>query len=183
MEQALRTTDFDTLVRRVLASHRLKTAAFVNFVTRIGGVVANAKEETTEALVYYLESVGIAFQIMDDVSDLRGIMVKPSRLLKHRGDDIRAGKVSFPVAKAATMLPYAEFEALWKLIKSKPQDDEVVLMIIQKLENSGAIEASVDYACGLVEKAWVKVEMHLVDSMAKCMIHALVWRLVHWFHM
>ena len=75
-----------------------------------------------EAIGRYYESIGIAFQIMDDVLNLRGIYSgkadagKAGTELKTRGEDITAGKVTIPVVKAMSRLPLGEMRALWEVI-------------------------------------------------------------------
>ena len=50
-------------------------------------------------LEYYVQSIGIAFQIIDDVLNLRGF----EKNTKQRGEDIMVGKITFPIAKAMNM--------------------------------------------------------------------------------
>jgi len=49
--------------------HRGKTGALIRAGCRIGGIVAGATEKDLQALSQYGESVGLAFQLADDVLD------------------------------------------------------------------------------------------------------------------
>jgi geranylgeranyl pyrophosphate synthase len=86
-------------------------------------------EAQIEGLGTYLESIGVAFQIIDDVLNLRGFKGNT----KHRGEDIVAGKITYPVAKAMTRLDAAERARIWGIIKSKPQDQKVVEAVCDDL--------------------------------------------------
>ncbi len=52
--------------------HRHKTGALLRASVRIGGILAGASDEKIDALTRYGESVGIAFQIADDLHDVLG---------------------------------------------------------------------------------------------------------------
>ena len=52
--------------------HRHKTGALLRASVRIGGILAGASDEKIDALTRYGESVGIAFQIADDLLDVLG---------------------------------------------------------------------------------------------------------------
>ena len=49
--------------------HNLKTGALIVAASKIGCIVANASKVQIEAAAEYAESIGLAFQIMDDVLD------------------------------------------------------------------------------------------------------------------
>ncbi len=52
--------------------HRHKTGALLRASVRIGGILAGASAERIDALTRYGESIGIAFQIADDLLDVLG---------------------------------------------------------------------------------------------------------------
>lgn len=73
--------------------HRRKTGAMINVSLRLGGLVAEASSEQLEALGSYGNKLGLAFQIVDDVLDLRGDEVVMGKRL---GKDSARGKLTFP---------------------------------------------------------------------------------------
>jgi geranylgeranyl diphosphate synthase type II len=73
--------------------HRLKTGALIAASVRLGGLAAGASESTMRALSEYGESVGLAFQIADDVLDVTGTT---SQLGKTAGKDAAHGKSTYP---------------------------------------------------------------------------------------
>ena len=81
----------------------------------MGALVGGGSNEQIEAVGRYFESVGLAFQIMDDVLNLRGLYsnkadkLKKGTILKRLGEDIvDAGKVTMPVAKAMARMEKAQ---------------------------------------------------------------------------
>ena len=73
--------------------HRLKTGALINASVRIGGLAAGANESCLAALEQYGASVGLAFQIADDVLD---ITATTDQLGKTAGRDVELQKSTYP---------------------------------------------------------------------------------------
>ena len=64
------------------------------------GLIANASEEACEKLFQFGMQIGIAFQLVDDLLDIRG----DERMGKPRGSDIYEGKMTLPIIHALTIL-------------------------------------------------------------------------------
>jgi octaprenyl-diphosphate synthase len=77
-----------------LAVIQSKTAELFAAAARIGGVLAARPEMEEEALDRFGRSLGIAFQLVDDMLDFSA---QSSELGKNVGDDFRDGKVTLPV--------------------------------------------------------------------------------------
>jgi geranylgeranyl pyrophosphate synthase len=73
--------------------HRAKTGALIAASVRLGGIAAGASTERVAALGRYGESIGLAFQIMDDVLDVTS---STDRLGKVAGRDAELGKSTYP---------------------------------------------------------------------------------------
>jgi len=73
--------------------HSAKTGALILASVRMGAVAAGASFEETVAFERYGRSIGLAFQIMDDVLDVTST---PSALGKETGRDAVLGKSTFP---------------------------------------------------------------------------------------
>jgi geranylgeranyl diphosphate synthase type II len=73
--------------------HRLKTGALLRAPVRMGAVIAAAPESWVEALDRYGKSVGLAFQIVDDLLDVQG---DETKLGKRVGKDSEMGKWTYP---------------------------------------------------------------------------------------
>ena len=73
--------------------HRLKTGALIRASVTSGGILAGASPGESEALRSFGESLGLAFQIVDDLLDVQG---DTQVLGKTAGKDARADKATFP---------------------------------------------------------------------------------------
>lgn len=102
----------------------------------------------------------IISQIVDDVLNLRGF----EGGLKTTGEDITAGKVTYPIAKAFSRLEKADRVKLWQIVSSKPEDLETVLKAIALIDQVGAIESSFNDAKELIEEAYQKLDPMFIDS-------------------
>jgi geranylgeranyl pyrophosphate synthase/predicted secreted hydrolase len=161
----------EELEARVLALHRLKTAVPAGMLARMGAILGGGSERQIEELGTFFEAVGLAFQIVDDVLDLRGFEAE----LKVRGEDVRRGKLTLPMAKAFGLLPRRRREWLWDTLKSRPSDDVLVRRVIDELERIGAIDACAALARELVENAWARLDPVLEESQFKVMFRAFGW--------
>lgn len=168
---ALESGDSAVLEQRVLAVHRLKTAAPAASLARMGAIVGGGTQAQQDALGRYFDAVGLAFQIVDDVLNLRGFKGE----LKQTGEDLSQGKVTLPVAKALGRLPEAERRALWAAIAAKPTQPEVLGGLIAQIEACGALDACAQQAKDLVEGAWRQLDPLVEASMPKIMLRAFGW--------
>jgi geranylgeranyl diphosphate synthase type I len=89
--------DLNTREETYLELIRLKTASFCRAVARIGACLAEASDAVVHALAEYGASLGMTFQIMDDVLSYDGY---PLLLGKPLSSDIRNRHVTLPVIYA-----------------------------------------------------------------------------------
>ena len=73
--------------------HRRKTGALIKVSLRMGGFIGRASMVQLAALERYGDCLGLAFQIVDDLLDLRG---DESKMGKKTGKDSDAGKLTYP---------------------------------------------------------------------------------------
>lgn len=180
MDDVIERGDAALAESRILAIHRLKTAVPAASLARMGALVGGGSDEQIDAIGRYYESIGIAFQIMDDVLNLRGLYSgkadrKEGAELKNLGEDITAGKVTIPVVKAIARLPKEQMKAMWATIKTKPTERAVVDAIIAQLEECGAIDECVEHSERLVEDAYKRLDPVIPDSFSKLMLRAFGW--------
>jgi octaprenyl-diphosphate synthase len=76
---------------------RSKTAKLFEASARLGAVLAKAPPAIERACADYGQSLGTAFQVIDDVLDYAGA---PEEMGKNLGDDLREGKVTLPLIAA-----------------------------------------------------------------------------------
>lgn len=171
MPNVVATGASSALESRILACHRLKTAAPAGCLARMGAVAGGGSDEQIAAVGEFFEAVGLAFQIMDDVLNLRGFKGN----LKQRGEDIANGVVTLPVATAMSRLPQDKREWLWATLQSQPKDEGTIAAAVELINSCGAIQACADRARDLVEAEWRKTEELLEPSLTRVMLRAFGW--------
>src|SRR5436190_2041500 len=75
----------------------LKTGKLFEAACRLGAVLGDPGEESADALGRFVDRIGLAFQVFDDVLDLSG---PPDQTGKSRGTDLLDGTVTLPVIYA-----------------------------------------------------------------------------------
>jgi geranylgeranyl pyrophosphate synthase/predicted secreted hydrolase len=161
----------ELLEQRVLSVHRLKSAVPACSLARLGAILGGGNKAQITALSNFFEALGLAFQIMDDVLNLRGFQNN----LKSLGEDITCGKVTIPVAKAMSRLNAADRQTLWQTLASKPTDRETIAQVIDMLESCSAIAACEQQAESIVESAWQVLDQIFPDSAVKVRLRAFSW--------
>ncbi len=73
--------------------HSHKTGALITVSVRVGAILAGASEKEIYLLTRYGENIGLAFQIIDDILDIRGDSVELGKAI---GSDERQKKLTFP---------------------------------------------------------------------------------------
>jgi geranylgeranyl pyrophosphate synthase len=155
----------DGQLREMFEAHRLeqtqadyerriygKTAALFAGSAEMGAVIGGAPESDVEALRAYGSDMGLAFQIVDDVLDLRE---ETSRLGKPAGHDLRQGTVTLPVMLYAADLDEGSpaRERLRAVVTGEIEDDEAISEVVTAIRRSGAIEEALAVAMNFVRRA------------------------------
>jgi len=73
--------------------HYHKTAALIEASLQVGAMLAGADDKSIEAIRNYGRSIGLAFQIVDDILD---VVSTTEELGKDAGSDIEKGKATYP---------------------------------------------------------------------------------------
>ena len=138
-----------------------KTAALTAASSMLGAYLAGADDKTRENLRTYGESLGIAFQIQDDVLDLVG---EVSTVGKTLGTDIEKVKLTLPLIHFLKTAPLQHRALLRSLLTgSEPDRGEKVRNLVMP---SGSIEYAKNVAERYVQQALDAIAS-LVDSQAK----------------
>ena len=74
--------------------HSRKTGALLTVALELGGVISGGTAQMLKSLQQYGNDIGLAFQIVDDLLDLRGEEVK---IGKRTGKDSEHGKLTYPL--------------------------------------------------------------------------------------
>ena len=159
------------LSKRVLATHRLKSAAPASYLAQIGALIGGASKEQIAGLGDYYEKLGISFQIIDDTLNLKGFKDN----LKTKAEDITAGKITYPVAVAMAYLDKKDRKKLWDIVSSKTSDIGQLTQAVALLDKHKVIERCEKEARTMLEKAWWRLDPLIKDSMVKLNMRAFGW--------
>jgi geranylgeranyl pyrophosphate synthase len=175
MDEVVQSGEGKKLEKMVMAIHKLKSAAPAASVAKMGAIAGHGSADQVKKFGKYFEALGVAFQIFDDVLNLRGFEGN----LKDRGEDLAQGKVTYPVAKAMSRLSSLhQREWLWNTIKSKPQDRSVIESCIDLIEECGGLSEAASEGMQMMEDAWNELDACIVDSYYKIMLRSLSYYLL-----
>ena len=128
-----------------------KTASLFAGSAEIAGVLSEASEDEIDALRRYATDLGLAFQIVDDVLDIRETA---EQLGKPAGSDLRQGTVTLP------MLLFLQDEQdpiqagrVRRAIRGEGISDEEYGAVVATLRGAPALRESLDEAVRYVERA------------------------------
>ena len=118
-----------------MAIIRGKTAMPICTSAKVGAILADADSEHIDAITRYSISLGLAFQIIDDILDVEG---DPSNTGKAVGSDIMEGKPTIPAIIA--MNDPVCGKRLKALFAKRDVTDAEVAEALGLIKGSGAIE-------------------------------------------
>ncbi len=144
-----------------------KTGSLARLSVGLGALLGGASKKQADALLDFATSIGIAFQIQDDI-----LNIKPETIGwgKEIGDDIKEGKRTLMVIHALSRLPKAKKDKLIRTLDERQNSDSDVREAISFLEQTGSIDYARVFARRLVKKSWQKVDKSLKGSPAKSML-------------
>ena len=88
--------DFDncmTDIQKLQTIHHNKTGALIRCSGRMGALAGDADDSQLHAIMTYAESLGLMFQVVDDLLD---VTQSTDHLGKAAGKDVDAGKLTYP---------------------------------------------------------------------------------------
>ncbi|MBP1999539.1 heptaprenyl diphosphate synthase [Paenibacillus shirakamiensis] len=163
MEQIRDFFNTDQSIRNYLLRIRRKTALLIAVSCQLGAVAAEAPLEISRLLYRYGYNVGMAFQIRDDLLDLKGT---EKQLGKPPGSDMRQGNITLPVLYALQD-PALREELLQELANIHAKDGSAdTSRAIQMILGSDGIQKAEQLADRYIEKALAALH-HLKDNKAK----------------
>jgi geranylgeranyl pyrophosphate synthase len=172
MEGCLQTGDFEPMWQTLLCCHRLKSGLPAAVCARTGAVLGKATVAQESALGDYFLSMGLAFQVIDDVINLQGF----GKSLKTKAEDLIEGKITAPVIRALMLLKDEPEKQRWLWAQyqvDKEQRD--IAGMVELIESSGAFTECIGHAHGMVDEAWKAVDATVPDSFSKVCLRAFGW--------
>lgn len=138
-----------------------KTASLLAICMKIGAMSVGASGETVEKFRELGESLGICFQLRDDIFDYY-----TNNIGKPTGNDIREGKVTLPLLYAVKNAPEEEKEELMSIISSYDYTEDNIEKLIAYARDHGGIE----YAYLKIEEYSAKAR-NIISSLPNSDMH------------
>jgi heptaprenyl diphosphate synthase len=107
---------------------RDKTGSLIALSAQLGALLSGADDKYQEPLQKYGEIMGIAFQLSDDLIDIRSSTEESG---KEAGTDILAGVPTLPVILLANHSDPASVELLGRIQSAKPEEIQQVLQALR----------------------------------------------------
>ncbi|WP_159477177.1 polyprenyl synthetase family protein [Dyadobacter sp. 3J3] len=131
-------TRWDVTEEEYLNMIRLKTSVLLGFALELGGIIGGADSEATKLLYEAGESMGIGFQLKDDLLDVYG---DPEKFGKLVGGDIIANKKTFLLIEALTNAEGKTGEALNNWISAENFDKDEKVAAVRGIYDTLGIRA------------------------------------------
>ena len=144
-----------------------KTGSLARLSAELGAVIGGASPQQVSALGRFAESIGVAFQIQDDILNLKPETIEWG---KEVGEDIKEGKRSLMVIHALSSLGAQKKNRLLGILNAKEKSDADVAEAISIIESAGSIDYAAKVARGLVSRSWKALDGKIPASEAKSLL-------------
>ncbi|TET89744.1 MAG: polyprenyl synthetase family protein [Methanomassiliicoccales archaeon] len=129
--------DISQTVERYLDLAERKTSRLIAAGAKAGALVGEGTEEQVKSLGEYGRTLGITFQIIDDILDVIG---DEKKLGKRVGTDIKDGSITLLSIHALNDGSKSLRDELASILEKKEKTEEEILRSLQLIKESGAPE-------------------------------------------
>ncbi len=113
-----------------------KTAALFEACAAIGAISAGASDEEIAKASKFGQTLGIMFQIRDDIFDY----YDSKEIGKPTGNDMMEGKLTLPVIYALNTSSYESMQTLARKVKAGTINQDEIAVLVEFTKQSGGIE-------------------------------------------
>lgn len=149
LDQDLSTYDYSKGLRDYFARIGGKTASLIGAAAESGALVCGAPEPTIDALREYGFSLGMAFQIVDDILDFSG---NAAVLGKPVGGDLWSGTLTLPTLLLIERQPGRD-NPVQRFFESKRNREQRFAEALDAVRGSGVLAESETVARGYLDRA------------------------------
>ena len=142
-----------------------KTGTLARMAAKIAAVLSGADEELVDKLGVFAESIGVAFQMQDDILDLIGKEFAEKK--GAFGMDISEGKRTLLVIHTLDVAPTKEKRRLIEILNMHTSNQEYRDEAIRIIEKNGSIDYVKKIAKKMVKDSWLSVDQYLPPSDSK----------------
>jgi geranylgeranyl pyrophosphate synthase len=138
-----------------------KTGTLVRLAAKIGAIAGGANKKEVKSISNFAESIGIAFQIQDDILNIAG------NIGKETGEDISEGKKSLMVVHTLEKANKTDAGKLGRILSSKTRNKRLIKEAISLLDKYHSIDFARKKAKDIVQCAWDKLDPLIKESKYK----------------
>jgi len=142
-----------------------KTGTLARMAAKMAAVISDVGNEEVEKIGKFAESIGIAFQIQDDILDIIGEKFAEGK--GGLGMDITEGKLSIIIIYTLKEAELEDKEELKRILEMHTKDEAHRMKAISIIRKYGSIEYARNLAARILEDGWNEVSNILPSSKAK----------------
>lgn len=155
-----------------------KTGTLARMSARIAAVLSGASDEQTCAIGKLAETIGVAFQIQDDILNLTATSDSAQFVKNYIGSDITEGKRTLMVIHTLGKASPEDRKRLIEILNIHTSDDNLKQEAIVIIKKYGSVEYAKDRARNMVKDSWKEVDNLFPESEAKLKLKAFADYLV-----
>jgi octaprenyl-diphosphate synthase len=152
-----------------------KTAVLISAACGGGAIISGSSSAMESDLTRFGRSVGIAFQMVDDLLDYTSseeVFGKPV------GKDLLEGKITLPLIYTLSQLDADEKEVFSEQFKNRATDKDAYQLLLNRVRGSGVLERIRAEAQGYVDDA-ARCLSRFPDSAVKTNLLTLIQYIIH----
>lgn len=153
-----------------------KTGTLARMAAKMAATLAGANEQLVEKLGRFAESIGVAFQMQDDILDLTSKEFTEKK--GGYGQDITEGKRSLIVIHALEIAEAQDRKRLVEILNKHTSDPKLKDEAIAIMKKYGSIDYAKHFARNIVDESWKEAKKHLPESDAKAKLNAFAQFLI-----
>lgn len=142
-----------------------KTGVLSSMAAKMGAVLCGAEKKVVEAMGMFGASIGVAFQLQDDILNLNENGL--SELKGGVGEDVTEGKVTLLMIKTVELADQNDREKLIAILDSHTKDGERIKEAIAIVKRYKAEDYIKELEWKILRDAWAKVDRQIPDSPSK----------------
>jgi len=152
-----------------------KTGTLARMAAKIGAILAEASDDIVEKIGKLAESIGVAFQIQDDILNLVGEEFQKG---KGVGEDIHEGKRTLMIIHTIRNANELDRKRLIEILNMHTNDQKLITEAIEILKKYGSIDYAKSYARKIVQDSWKEVDKIIPENRAKLELKAFAQFLI-----
>ncbi len=173
--ELVHTNDLEIDRDRYMEIITAKTAVLISAACGCGAIVSGKGAHAESSLSGFGRSVGIAFQLVDDLLDYTS---SEEQFGKPVGKDLLEGKITLPLIYTLAGLDPDERKEFAALFENRATDKAAYQTLLEQVRSAGVFERIINEAQGFVDDAAAHLKM-FPDSAAKEKLLTLIQYIIH----